>query len=125
MQPVSGLRAGMMFRPESYVNGFLMAENSHSYNDRAEWGEDTHCFIVRDKTDGGYRSSKVKYWRRFHGLAMPQVCIGDIGAFGFVVKYTEKGEWRTFFDDGTSILYTMQAKGFTTSLPSGFVLQDI
>jgi len=67
----------------------------------------------------------VKYWRRFHGLAMPQVCIGDIGSFGFTVKYTEKGEWKKFFDDGTSILYTIQVQSFTRNLPSGFVLIDI
>jgi len=101
----------------------LFDEKSNSYNDRGNW-KDVYCFIIRDATEGNYRAKKARWWRRCHGLVLPWVCVGADGSYGDIWKYTSKGGWEDYFE-GHPILYTMQVKSFTKSVPSGFFLEDI
>ena len=98
-------------------------EKSHSDKPSSDW-KDVRVIVARDATEGDYRASKARWWRRFHHYVLPWICKLDKGIFAETHKYTSKGGWQDIFD-GAPIIYTLNAVSFTDALPDGYVLQDI
>lgn len=101
----------------------LSQEKSNSDRKYDDWKK-VRVIVARDATEGNYRASKAKWYRRFHHYVLPWVCKLDKGVFSETHKYTSKGGWQDIFE-GKPIVYTLNAVAFTSSLPSGYVLQNI
>ena len=98
-------------------------EKSNCDKEKKEW-KGLRAVVIRDATEGNYRASKAKWWRRCHHYVLPWICKYDKGIYADTHKYTSKGGWQDFFDD-KPIVYTMNVKTFNDVAPSGYALVDI
>ena len=104
-----------------YVADFSQ-EKSNSDRPRKDW-KDVRVIVVRDATEGDYRWSKARWWRRCHHYVLPWICKYNKGISEETHKYTSKDGWRDIFD-GDPIVYTMNVVTFYETAPAGYVLQD-
>ena len=80
--------------------------------------------IVLCATEGDYRASKARWWRRSHQYFMPLVCKYDKGCFVHTLEYVTQSEWNACFF-GSPQIYTLYYVNFNESVPAGFSLVDI
>ncbi|MBO7602962.1 MAG: right-handed parallel beta-helix repeat-containing protein [Bacteroidales bacterium] len=78
--------------------------------------------IARDATEGDYKASAARWYRRFHFYTLPSVCTTKTQLSAQTYKYTGKGGWEDFFEDdyNSPIIYTMNAVRFYETLPDGY-----
>ncbi|MBO7602963.1 MAG: hypothetical protein J6S97_00940 [Bacteroidales bacterium] len=83
--------------------------------------------IARDATEGDYKASAARWYRRFHFYTLPSVCTSKSQLSAQTYKYTGKGGWEDFFEDdyNSPIVYTMNAVRFYETLPDGYQLLNI
>ena len=93
-------------------------EKSNCDKPRSEW-KGVRAVVIRDATEGDYRASKARWWRRCHHYVLPWICKYDKGIYGDTHKYTNKGGWEDFFDD-KPIVYTMNVEVFNADSLKGF-----
>lgn len=98
-------------------------EKSNSDRKYADWKR-VRVVVIRDATEGNYRWSSARWWRRCHHYVLPWICKWDKGLFADTFKYTDKEEWQDFFYN-EPIVYTMNAVRFYEEAPAGYQLQTV
>ena len=98
-------------------------EKSHSDRKYADW-KGVRVVVIRDATEGDYSFWDARWYRRCHHYVLPWICKWDKGLFSDTFKYTDKEEWKSFFNS-SPIVYTMNAVRFYEDAPAGYLLQTV